>query len=474
MRKAKSAKATLLALVFAPAMFGAFSLATSNPVQAQCTGPGAPPNTQTKCLTAVTIPGNALRSFDISWDNPDRNEYYLGERTNAGIVIIDTGALTFKRTIGGFVGIKLLAGAVDNNHSGPDGVTSHGKWLYGGDGDSTLKVIDLTIPCGNPATDPKCTNPLVQTVSTGGSTRVDEMALTTDGKLLLAANNAEDPPFGTLFNANGDNATSNVSKIVRIVVDASIIPPGSGLSIEQPTWDPTTKRFYVSVPTIAGNPKGCNINGPAPLCEGGLLIIDPANLPTPVLVNGVLTSFIGLFDPTTNTGVLPLHECGPNGSTLGPHDNLLLGCSPGNVPTNTATQVINATTKNFANIGNITGSDEVWFNAGDTRYYTGSSADLTTSGSRQAVLGVIDAEINLLIEKIPQSTGSHSVAADCNGNLIFVPQAAPHAAVGSGGDTTAVGAGICGTANDATGTGCVAVYQDTVIGKKNGKNCPKK
>src|SRR6516225_10218613 len=114
---------------------------------APCTGPGAPTTTQTKCLTAITIPGNPLRSFDISWANPDRAEYYLGDRSNAGIDIISTKNNTFKRRIPGFVGIKLLgSGAVDNNHSGPDGVTSHGRWLYAGDGDSTLKVIDLNAP----------------------------------------------------------------------------------------------------------------------------------------------------------------------------------------------------------------------------------------------------------------------------------------------------------------------------------------
>ena len=31
----------------------------------------------------------------------------------------------------------------------------------------------------------------------------------------------------------------------------------------------------------------------------------------------------------------------------------------------------NATTKHFANTGGINGSDEVWFNKGDRRYYTG-------------------------------------------------------------------------------------------------------
>jgi hypothetical protein len=43
-----------------------------------------------------------------------------------------------------------------------------------------------------------------------------------------------------------------------------------------------------------------------------------------------------------------------------------------------------------------------------------------------------------------QSSNSHSVAADCNSNRIFVPQVAPVSVVGVGGDTTTVGAGICG------------------------------
>ncbi len=68
------------------------------------------------------------------------------------------------------------------------------------------------------------------------------------------------------------------------------------------------------------------------------------------------------------------------------------------------------------------------------------------------MLGVIDGT-SVLIEKIPQSSNSHSVAADSKRNLIFVPQVAPVGVVGSGGDGTTVGAGICGSTN-----GCVAVY----------------
>ena len=260
-----------------PALLAAMSLATSDASWAACSGPGAPNNTQTKCLTAVAIPAaqanktGGLQSFDISWVDPNRAEYYLGDRANAGVTIVDTKKLTFIRTIGGFKGVVLNAAgtAVDNNHSGPDGVTSHGRWLYAGDGDSTLKVIDLSPSSAN--------NPIKQSISTGGTTRVDEMALTTDGKLLLAANNAEDPPFATLFSANGDAPTSHTTIILRITVDPTIIVSGFGQSLEQPAWDPTTQRFYTSIPWIANNPPGCNANSNigAVTCDGGLLVTDP-------------------------------------------------------------------------------------------------------------------------------------------------------------------------------------------------------
>jgi len=424
-------------------LFGAVSLAPTGAVAADCTF--TPPlATQTRCVTAVAIPGNPLRSFDISFVNPDRAEFYFSDRSNSAIDVIDTETLKFKRFLGGFTGVAFNNGNVDNNHSGPDGVTTHGRWLYAGDGNSTLKIFDLDAP---PAL------ALKRTISTGGTTRVDEMALTTDGDLLLAANNAEDPPFATLFAVNGDDATDHTSKIMTTTIDPTILPAGFGLSMEQPAWDRKTRRFYTSVPIVKNNPQGCNFNANAgPItCDGGLLVIDPT---APTAVQGA-------FNPDTNTGVVLLHACNPNGSTVGPDDNLLLGCTPQNSPSDTTTLVINAKTKEQTPVINITGSDEVWFNKGDKRYYVGASRDCTISGTpcpaanqQTPVLGVIDANTNLLIEKIPQSSNSHSVAADSRRNRIFVGQVAPVAVVGSGGDTTTVGAGICGTSN-----GCVAVYQ---------------
>ncbi len=421
-----------------PVLLGAALSATATAAMANpCTGPGAPSTGDTKCVTGIFIPGSALRSFDISWVNPLRGEYYLGDRSNSGIDVIDTHTLKWKRTLGGFVGIVLNSkNAVDNSHSGPDGVASHGRWLYGGDGNSTLKVFDLDAPTSSA---------LKQSIMTGGSTRLDEMALTTEGDLLLGANNAEDPPFATLFAANEDDALSHVSIITKVSVDPAVIPPGFGLSLEQPAWDPKTRRFLVSVPIIANNPVGCNYGqaSGAITCHGGLLVINPKTLTTP-------TAVLGAFNAATNTGVVALMGCGPNGASVGPHDHVVLGCTPGNNLSDTTTLVVDAKTKQQTPVSGVTGSDEVFYNRGDRRYYLGASKD-----SSGAVLGIVDAETNLLVEKIPQSTGSHSVATNSLLNRIFVPQVAPAAAVGTGGDTTAVGAGICGQ----TTNGCIAVYQ---------------
>src|SRR3954463_5313036 len=242
----------------------------------------------------------------------------------------------------------------------------------------------------------------------------------------------------------------------KITIDP-VLFPGTP-AIEQPTWDPTTQRFYVSVP-ILGKPGGCG----TATCDGGMMVIDPASITRPTMV-------LGAFNAATNTGVLRLSDCGPNGITVGPHDNLLLGCTPANNPTNDSTLVINATTKHFSHVNGIVGSDEVWFNKGDGRYYTGSNRNCKTAppcptaAQQAAVLGVIDGT-SVLIETIPQSSGSHSVAADLKRNRIFVPQSAPVAVVGNGGDTTGptnnglggVGAGICGSNN-----GCIGVFSHQV------------
>jgi hypothetical protein len=472
--------------VLAGTFFGIVALAASGAAFAQCMGPGAPAaGSPWQCLTAIQIPGNPVTSFDISWVNPVRAEYYLGDRSNAAIDVVDTSTNKFKKQITGFVGAVLASATtntLNNNVSGPDGVVSFDKWLYAGDGNSTLKVIDL-----NAGT-------IVQSVPTGGSTRVDEMALTGAnffmGQLLLAANNAEDPPFATLFQVNGSNFTNNIKILARINVDPSIIPPGFGLSLEQPAWDPLSKRFYVSIPNI-NYPAGCTQNpaavtgtnissapAGAVICQGGLLVIDPSGVTAPncTVVNGipslgsVCQYTYGAYNRTKNVGVLALATCNPNGAAVGPPtdmigSNLLFGCTVGNNANNASQLVYNTQTANFTNVGNITGSDEVWYSsspissASDGHYYTGSSANIGQFGGPS--LGIIDATSNILVSTIPVGSGSHSVAADPTPGrqFIYVPQVVPRNASNTaqpgagGGDNTGISKQTCGGNN-----GCIAVY----------------
>ncbi len=78
--------------VLVTTLFGAVAaLLTSGAAIAACSGPGAPAaSSPVVCLSAVAIPGNPLTSFDISFVNPSRSEYYLADRSNFGIDVIST------------------------------------------------------------------------------------------------------------------------------------------------------------------------------------------------------------------------------------------------------------------------------------------------------------------------------------------------------------------------------------------------
>ena len=79
---------------------------------------------------------------------------------------------------------------------------------------------------------------------------------------------------------------------------------------------------------------------------------------------------------------------------------------------------------------------------------------------------MIDAKTNTLIETVPQGSGSHSVAAELQAQLDLRSAGSTGwpvngFGVGSGGDTTTVGANLCGSTN-----GCVVVFKHNV--KSNG------
>jgi DNA-binding beta-propeller fold protein YncE len=270
----------------------------------------APPATTVK-IAKIAIPGKPLKAFDISWVDSATGHYYLADRSNGAIEVIDGLTNTVTAQIGGFVGATGK-----NDTSGPDGVvvTTSGKELWAGDGDSTVKVVDLVA------------NKVVATISTGGKFRADEMAYDPKENLLAVANNADDPPFASLISVGG-----------RVVLK-KITFDDSTNGAEQPQYDPVTGMFYISVPATKTNP------------GGEVDVIDP-----------VAQKVVAKYG---------LNNCGPNGLAIGPGNQLLAGCG------NPHRAVIIDRTNGMVlgDFSTVGGADEVWYNPGDNRYYLAETA----------------------------------------------------------------------------------------------------
>src|SRR5712691_10219088 len=142
-----------------------------------------------RLLDVIPVPGSTanatngkLYSFDISWVDQDTQTYYLADRSNAVIDVVDAKTGTFIGQIpGGFKGVALVGGVVTNAQSGPNGVVSGGHCLFATDAPSRVVSFDLTAPFPPP---------VVSSVSTGGadSFRADELAYDPVGELLLVIN----------------------------------------------------------------------------------------------------------------------------------------------------------------------------------------------------------------------------------------------------------------------------------------------
>jgi len=305
-------------------------------------------------IDKIAIPGKPLKAFDISWVDAPSGHYYLGDRSNGAIDVVDVTTDKVTAQVGGFVGATG-----NNNTSGPDGVvvTVSNRELWAGDGDSTVKVVDLVA------------NKVVATISTGGKFRADEMAYDPKDNVLIAANNADDPPFATLFSVSG-----------RIVIKKIPFPNATN-GAEQPQYDPATGMFYLSVPATVANP------------GGEMDVIDPVALKV--------------------VGSYGLKNCGPNGSALGPGNQLLAGC--GNEGRSVIIDKTNGAV--LADISTAGGSDEVWYNPGDNRYYLAETVDQN--------IGIIDAATLTVVGQVQSGIGAHSVAADRVSNHIFVPISGP-------------------------------------------------
>ena len=325
-----------------------------------------------KQIGTIDIPGQPLKSFDIGVIDQAGERYYLADRSNKAIDVFDTAAGRFMGRLGSFAGAVVKDGKAANDVSGPDGVVFTGQEIWAGDGDSTVKVIDPS------------SGKTLDTISTGGAKRLDEVGYDPRDDIFIGVNNAEHPPFATLISTRPGHA-----------IIGKLVFPDATDGAEQPTYNPFDGMFYLSIPEFDKDPR-----------KGGVAVIDPR---TAKLVK-----------------MLRVDDCHPAGLAFGPDQNFVLGCAADGKEMPAVTTIMNARSGAVvATVPGLGGADMVAYNARNNQYYTASRGN-----PGGPVLGVIDAAANTLVQTIAITGGTpHSVASDEANGHVFLP-----VGVADGGD----------------------------------------
>ncbi len=391
--------------------FGATLLFLGSPAWAQGQAAADPNAPALRLIKLIPINGTAaspntqMFSFDISFVDPATGLYYLADRSNKALDVIDTTTDTLFGQIGGSAaGQANFAGDTGTTAtSGPNGVVAASPCIFATDSPSRVVSFNSNVSFTT----------VVSSVSTGGTARADELAFDPLDRVLLVINNADTPPFGTLISVS---ATCGLTVGTKITFNAANKVNATN-GAEQPAWvGGTTRRFFLSVPQFDGVAS-----------RGGVVQIT---------ASGVVE------------GIYQVNFCSPAGLTVGPNGDLLVGCNTvfdtsGNACTavgTTAAAFVPAKCTGIANpqvaICNP-GRGCIWFNSGDQNYYVTAGND-----PKAPVLGVIASGAtstpNTLTQIVPtlyaqQAVGTagtssfvhsagtvHSITASAANNHIYV------------------------------------------------------
>jgi hypothetical protein len=346
-------------------------------------------------FTSINNPG--LAAFDISWVDRNVGFYFLADRSNASVDLINTSTKFFGRYLAGnFVGFTG-----NNLTSGPNGLltlvnkTNGNKTeIWAGDGPKVQPGCPTQAPWSGKCSATKvldfATGNLTHTIITNGLMRADELCFDPGDHLILIANDADAIPFVSLIST--DDYT----------VKGVLALPQATNGIEQCQWDGTLKLFLLNLPEV---------NGPGDDTKPGAVLVINTNL-----------QVLGQYNVDIT------HCAGPQGMAIGPDSQLLLGCnapSPSGIQSSVIINKFNG--QEIAIAWGLGGADQVWFNPGDNHYaITGASctAKGCLSGTTRQ-LAFVDA-VSLTVDQvlvIPPVTGvsPHSVAVDPVSNQVYFP-----------------------------------------------------
>ena len=301
-----------------------------------------------------------LQYFDVSWNDNSTQKYYLADRTNNAIDLVDSATDTFIGFIGRghYTGSRACPGRPRDMRlcAGPSGVvTDDLGHVWAGDGDANIIEADATKPGTS----------IIRSIPTGGKGRIDEFAYDPVDRVLLAENDGDSPPYITFVSASTGR-----------ILGRYVYPRGQD-GMEQPAWDRRTGLFYQNVPGT----------------KNRIDVFDPHKLPQPVRS----------FPVECSGGLLGLTL---SGLTVGPRGVLMTVCgSVGGVSLDPATGSI------VKKIPQGADADEVWYDPGSNNYYF----------SRESEVSVVNAATDKFVGGIPLP--SHSVAANARNRHVFVPVA---------------------------------------------------
>ena len=342
------------------------------------------------------------------------NTYYLSDRSH-GIHVVNLQSENQTTIIGGFT-TTIVNKTLVTSQSGPNGlvILPDRDELWAGDDHGVVRVVDLH------------SDEIIANISTGSIKRADEFAYDATSATIVVTNPNEVPPYVSVIDAKSRAVTGKVTFL-----------NASGL--EQPAFNPSNGKFYVSVPDDGQYPGGF---------VAELDLSNPQNY--------------------SISQTLPLPECVPAGIVFGATNQLFVSCSSSQLPAfgYEASYILNVTSGAvMANISGVSGVDQVAYSATTKYFYASAYLDESKSGKPAPMLYIIASNGTIVQSIVTDNSTAHSVAVQANTGLMLIPiknKGIEFYSLGSSNSTAASSTSSGSTPSSTSSSGAEQVVWNTM------------